>query len=370
VSRPDGTGFEFGTVREADLPQVAAFLSGQDLSGSPGAWEATSSPGVDAVKRDLDWRFARNPCSDPDGILGHCIRRTDGTLKGVLLCLASRFALEDRILLGLCGCGFYVEPELRLQAFLLFHRFLKTPGPDFVFATTCNQASGALWSKLGGKAVRDSRCEYLFPVRPGPIIEELLLRKGVGRLAGALGRAVGRIVPRRASWKRAGRNLRLSPCRDWERLADLAGRHRDPSVLTTHRAPDYLEWRYDRTPARSSNEVLVFDDGKGNQGWVALAESRRGRTRQIRTWTLLDLAYPRAGFELRDLLGAVLRRFSERADMITIRGPERLGQAAVALGARRREFPAPLSYITARGGQSDALARSVELFPADGDTVS
>ena len=362
--------FEFSTLRWADLPEVAAFLNGQDLSGSPGAWEGTSAPGVEVLERDLRWRFAENPYSAPDGGPGHAIRRSDGTLAGVCLCFPSRFALEGRSLLGLCGTAFYVEPDLRFQGFLLFRRFVAAKEPDFLFATTCNLASGAIWSKLGGQEIRASRWEHLFPVRMGPIVEELLRRKGEGGVATPLGRAAGLVMPRMARGKGAGRDVTLTPCRDWERLAELARRHRDESVLTSEGAPAWLEWRYDRTPARSGNEVLLFEDGGGTEGWVAMAESRRGRARQIRTWTLLDLACPRAGFDLRGLLGAVLRRFSKRADMIAIRGPERLGHAAAALGARPREFPAPLAYVIAGEGRAESLAGRAELFPADGDTAS
>lgn len=357
-------------ITEADLPEICQFLDGRQLGDDSSGETVGAGIGGNAMRRNLRWRLLENPAARDRDAAGLCVRREDGQVVGALLSFPARFVLGDRILVGLCGSGFFVEPEFRLQGFLLFRRFLAEPGVDFWFATTSNAAAGALWGKLGGKAPAYACHEYFLPLRFGPLVQEALLRRGVAQWLTGPARAAGSLL---SPWLRprpATGGLHLSLCRDWDRLAHLAQRHRDRSSLSALRSAPDLEWRYDKTPARSATRVFLFRDSQGHEGWVSLGESRRGRAKQIRAWMVLDLVHPREQFDLSTVFTALLRQFVDCADLIAIRGPEVVARAALAARARPRSFDGPTIFLISGAGAGQDLSAAAEFFPADGDTAS
>src|SRR4030095_7336309 len=100
-------------------------------------------------------------------------------------------------------------------------------------------------------------------------------------------------------WRRAGRGGAapdLVPCRDWERLAAVAERERDPAILVAELTAPVLAWRYDAIPGPDRAETLRFEAG-GAEGWLATIATLRGFGRNIRTRTVTTLVRPPAGFD-------------------------------------------------------------------------
>jgi hypothetical protein len=359
-----------GPISPQDLRGVCEFLAGRDLGAQAAAPGATLA-GVDELERDLRGKLWDNPAAGGRRPAGFCLREGQGRVVGALLCFPASFVLSGRTLVGLCGSGFYVEPQFRLQGFFLFRRFLAAEEVDFWFATTCNAASGAMWSKHGGQPVEYSNEEHVFVLRAGPFVEEALLRRGHGRRLAGLGRSLARVVPPLRLGRRGARGITFAPCRDWDKLAALAERHRDREALSARRSALDLRWRYEGAARSATHEILLFGDGRGAEGWVSLGAHRRGRAGQIRSLMVLDLVHPRGAFDLSLLLAALLSRFGDRADMVAVRGPDAIGRHARAAGARTRRFDGPTSYvIERRDAAASGLARIAELFPADGDTAS
>ena len=301
--------------------------------------------------------------ADPRLGIGHGLQDASGKLVGILLMFPASFLAGDRRLRGLCGGAFFVEAASRLQGFMLFRRYLAETDVDFRYATTCNASSGALWMKHGARVVDASRREYMFLLRSGPVVEEVLRRRGMGWLAPALGRIAGGIATPFLRPALASPGLEVHTCRDWDRLADLADRHRNPQVITAERSPRILEWKYSGSPPHSRNQVLLIQDRRGNEGWVSLGESRRGSAGQVRTWTVLDWVSSGNDPFRADMLRAVLGRLSGTCDVIALHGPEWLSRSALTLGARVRQLPCPTTLVH---GLSEAGCP--EIFPADGDT--
>jgi hypothetical protein len=365
-------GFELFRLTQGDIPALAKFLKRRTAAEDASTMSGVMLPvgDLDGVETNLRWRFALHPAAASRLGIGHALRDADGSIGGALLAFPARFRIEERKLLGLCGCGFFVEPKYRSQGFFLFRRFLAERGVDFWFATTCNRVSGAIWGKLGARAMDYSGREYLMPLRVGPILEEVVRRVISGPVASIAGRALGRIATPFLRPRLALSDLEFRACRDWDFLAHLAARHRDPALLTAERSSAELEWRYGQTPARAAIEVLHFRDRRGREGWVSVGDSRRGRAAQIRNCMVLDIVMPRDGFDLGELLCAIVRHLSDRTDLITFRGPNRVGTAAVAIGARVRRFPSPMIYLRESFAGAGQLVDRTEFFPADGDMAN
>jgi hypothetical protein len=294
------------------------------------------------------------------------LRAPDGRLGGVHLIFPARFRLGEQRLLGLGSCSFFVEPHARLQGFFLFRRFLQTPDVDFFFATTCNEASGALWRKLGGEAVPDSEATAILIQRPGPVAEELALRRRSGRLLAAVAGGLAHLATPLLELPGRGSHLELRPCCDWDQFAWLAERHRDAARLTAERSAAYLAWRY--TFTANPPEVLAIREPAGPIGWVTVSRQQdEGSRRPIRRLLLLDLIADRARLDYRGLFRALRRWYAGRADLLTL--PGRIGRQC---GIGRpllwlRSGDEPAAYILDRSTGNPSLAGLADLSPADGD---
>jgi hypothetical protein len=359
--------FEIASIRESHLPDVAAFLATSEAAREAKPDAADRS--IESISRRLRWRLLENPARFSDD-LGQCLRSATGAIVGVNLSFPCWFRLGDQRLRGLCGGSFFVEASARMQGFFLFRRFLKTAGADFVFATTCNASAGALWQKLGGRAVPDSDCRWALILNAAPMAEELALRKRAGKTVAAMSRMTGRLAgPLFAPGKRKPR-ASLRPCRDWDRLASLAAQNRDPSVLTCERSAAHLAWRYEQSPALEGHHVYEFGEPGGNFGWLAVGrQPNSGLRKQIRSYAILDVVRgsPATGGDT--LLDALCELYADRADRMevpaTLAGHSALGRPR--LWKRPNGFP--VAYVLGKEGSASKLAELADLYLADGDSA-
>jgi hypothetical protein len=359
--------FDIASIRENDLPDIAAFLATSEAAR--GAKSDVDNRSIESIFPRVRWRLLENPAHFADD-LGQCLRSTTGTIVGVNLSIPCWFRLGDQRLRGVGGGSFFVETRARMQGFFLFRRFLKTAGADFVFATTCNASAGALWQKLGGRAVPDSDCRWALILHAAPMAEELALRKGAGKAAAALSRMAGHLAAPLFAPGKGQPRVSLRPCRDWDRLASLAARNRDPSVLTCERSAPHLAWRYEQSPASERHQVYEFAEPGGSSGWLAVGrQPNSGVRKQIRNYTVLDVVRPRTGAGTDSLLDALSELYADRADRIEV--PATLARHS-SLG-RPRLWKRPngfaAAYVLGGGTLQCPLAEVADLYPADGDSA-
>jgi hypothetical protein len=339
------TNVSFEAIREGDLPEVAAFMFEQQEQAARD--DPTHAP---ASGDDLRWLLG-NPDLRPDDPLGEVLRTPEGKLAGMILAVPRAYRLGDRRLRGLAAGNFYVDRSARMQGFFLLRRFLKTPGIDFYYANSCNIQSGTLWLKCGGAQVPESEVEYLFPFRLGPLIQEVALRKHLPWPSAGLARLAGAMATPLAAPRPPASRLDVEPCDDLERLATIAERDRDPEAFECERGVPYLRWIYggdtDQAPS-TAHHLYRFSDDRGNEGWFALNDSRRGRSLQVRAARLVDVVWPRRQIPLADVLAAIIRTAAPRSDVLTIRGRVGLGLEGGMPGFRRRTLPAPEAFLIGR----------------------
>jgi hypothetical protein len=218
---------------------------------------------------------------------------------------------------GLCSGSYYVEPQVRTAGFFLFKRYLDSSGYSFHFATTCNANSSTIWEKVGGVAAPNSGTEYILPLRFDVMIPAFLGRRfwrgiatGIGRSLGRCGNLVSGLLQRQSN------TLRVEPSRDWEKLSELARRHRSPDLITAERSVSFMQWRYGSNSPNRLADICVFRDSQGGEGWFALGERMLGRDGHVRSAMVLDAVWPRERVRFREILPAIVQRASRWADAI------------------------------------------------------
>jgi hypothetical protein len=287
-----------------------------------------------------------------------------------LLSFPAAFTAGDLRLPALCSGSFFVEPQARGTGFLMFRRYLNSAGYAFLFSTTCNANSRAIWEKLGSRSIPGSDTEYILPLRMDAALPSVVSRKTSNSLALGVARALGHgINPLVRSLLRRSKKFDFESSRDWEKLSELFRRHKSPSLITTDRSVQYLKWRYGPDSPNFASDICVFRDRLGNEGWFTLGYMTRGQQGQVRTCVLLDAVWPREKMGFGDVLPAILQRIAPKADAIFLR--ERPG-------IRYREYS---RWIFARklGGHQGWVARPkngqavdvgcMDVVNADGDTA-
>jgi hypothetical protein len=342
-------------ITENDLPEVGAFLkrSMEAMHGprSSTNYDAPFDKAGARPENSFRWLLGeRNPARPEDLPSGEIIRHGDGPVLGMVTYHPQVFRLGERRLLGLGAGNFFVDPSARMQGYLLFRRYLKTPQADFCFSTTCNAASGALWLKCGAAQVPLSDAEYLFVCRPGPLLQELVLRRrawrGLASWARWLGNLAGPVV--RLRWPRSG--LRVERSEDWEHLADIAQRCRDPLRLTHERTPEVLRGKYEQLTrdGRTGGGVggmYRFADAQGSEGWFSVREGLRGQLGQIRGAVLLDVVWPRQSVSFVEVLSALVQTVAPYADALNVRDRAAFGLQPGLGGWRRRPLLAAEAFV-------------------------
>jgi hypothetical protein len=339
-------GFEFKPIHEVDLPEVARFLRAQQeqaMREDPAHTYATGD--------DLRW-LTRNPDRREGIPLGETLRAPDGTLVGMILSVPRVYRLGDQQLLGLAAGNFFVDRSARLQGFFMIRRFLSCQGVDFWFANSCNAQSGPLWAKCAAAQTPESDVEYLLPIRLGPLLQEVALRRSWPRAAVSLLGVLGPLATPLIAARRPRHGFRFERSTDWDRLAAIAERNRNPDLLEPARTAPSLQWAYgevaDESAGASFTPVYQFADGRGREGWFSLRFDRRGRNQQIRSTRLVDITWPYQHMNFLDVLPVVVEIAASRSDVVSIRGQLSLGLREGVLGLRRRSLPAAEGYIVGR----------------------
>jgi hypothetical protein len=359
-------GYEIQPMLENDLREVALFLdrSMAAMIAETRTQVATNGGRQSGEAHDIPHHdltgFLKNPHRRQDFPIGEIIRSSDGAVVGMILTIPWIYRRGDQRLTGLAAGNFFVDPSARMQGFMLFRRYLKVPDINFWYASSCNAQSGALWSKSGAAQVPNSDFEYMYFFRLGPLMEELALRKGAPQAAAAALKLAGPIATLVGAPRRPRVRLRHEPCRDFERLAELAERHRDRNLLTCERSAPYLNWLFGgqqpKPGERYRHEIFRFENGHGDEGWFVLARSRRGQREQIRNVNMLDVVWPREKIEFTDVLATILDEASHDSDMFSFRCRTALPALENFPGLRRRQLAAPEAFIISREPPATQLA--------------
>jgi hypothetical protein len=340
-----------------------------DALDDAAAYLARRRPPVDGTSwtPHLRWLLVDNPlaASAPDH--GLCVRDSAGGIAGLDLAFPAAFRSGDRRLLALASGGYFVEPEARTLGFYLFKRHLQSPGFAFFFATSCNAASGAVWQALGACAAAECEVEYVIPLDLGVVLAASVETRAASTPAVTAARVAGRCASAARAMLSRTSNLTAEPCRDWDKLAELARRHRAERWITAERSAAYLRWRYGARSPNHDAEICVVRDRRGNEGWFALQPTVRGERTRIRGRLLLDAVWPRDRMSTRDVVTAMARFARREADAIYVRPRPGVDYDACRPWIiRRRREPPPVFAVAARG-HAPLTPSSLDLVLADGD---
>ena len=276
--------------------------------------------------------------------------------------------MEEQRLLGLCSGAFFVEPEARTLGIYLFKRYLASPGYSFFFATTCNKNSGPVWKAVGGFSTPYCEAQHILPLRLEVMLPALLSARTSSRVAAGIVGALGRTAnPVLKLLTRKSTSLSSEPCQDWEKLSELARRHRPKSLITSERSEAFLQWRYAANSPNHPIDIRVFRDARGNEGWFSLGRIVRGKRSQIRGCILLDAVWPRATMAFETIFPEILRSASA-SDAIFFQPRQGVdyGVCSPWIIARRG---VPRIFAVTPKGSTRLNVSLLDLVPADGDSA-
>jgi hypothetical protein len=357
-------------VHDPAIPDVATFLYRYARREAGSSSERPVREDRRSTERRLRWLLTDNPLTTPISEHGLCARDASGAITALLLAFPSVFVAGDQRLVALGSGGFFVEPEARTLGFYLFKQYLGSPRYAFYFSTTCNPNSSVLWRALGATAVPGSDREYVLPLRYDVLLPAFLAGRTSSAAATGMARVLGRCANgvRRLLTPRA-RGLVVEPCRDWDKLAELSRRHRPVSVITTERSAASLAWRYDPTAPNFPFDIHVVRDPRGNEGWFSLGSITRGRHGEIRGYYLLDVVWPREMMSFRDILAAIVKVATPKADAVYFRPRPGLDQGECSRWLIPWQLDAPRAFAMTRKGDPLLPVSLLDIVPADGDGV-
>jgi hypothetical protein len=344
------------------LPDVASFLSRwRDDENESSAAKGVFCEDSASIERRLRWLLLENPVVTDGDPLGYCIRDPQHSIRGLTLCFPAAFLAGDQRLLGLCSGSFFVEPPARTLGYYLFRKYLSSPSCSFFFATTCNANSGPLWRSLGGCAVPNSETEHILPLRLDVMLPALVSARTSSGAASRIARILGRCAnPITQLLTRKSTQLKIEPCRDWQKLSDLFHRHRIADWITSDRSPEFLQWRYGETSPQRPCNIYLLHDRRGNEGWFALGNVLRGRHGQIRGTVLLDAVWPREQMSFGDILPEILRLAAGKADAIFFRPRPGLDYCKYSRWIIPRRSDPPPAFVITRKGNPPLTAASLD----------
>jgi len=359
--------WETQPLAAAALPEAARFLY---RSAQP-----APAPGVErsfresplATQRRLEWLLLGNPASEAGAAPSLCVRDASGTIVGLLVAFPTVFVAGDRRLVALGSGGFFVDPQARTLGFYLFKRSLASPGYAFHFSTTCNAASGLVWRAVGAVPVPESDREYMLPLRLDVVLPSFVagrtMRPGLLALARAVGGAVDRVRTLVADTRPA---LVVEPCRDWDKLAALARRHRRAGVITAERSAPWLEWRYGPGAPNAPFDIYVVRDRRGNEGWFSLGRITRGRHGQVRGGIVLDAVWP-PGMRCADVMRTIPPLVPTEIDAVFFRPRVGVDPRACGRWLVARRWESPSAFVITPRGAAPVTVSALDLVPADGE---
>ncbi len=364
--------FEIHPVLSSSTTETANFLERwhAQRNGSSSSHPANGQDS-NSIEKRLHWLLVENPQATNASQHGFCVRDASGNIVGLLLSFANAFLAEDRRLLGLCSGSFFVEPSARINGFYLFKKYLRDSSYDFFFSTTCNAKSGPIWKAIGSSAVPNSETEHILPLNLEVMLPALLAGKTSSAIATRIARVVGGMV---GSIVKPGRaqphEFAVEPCQDWQKLSDLFRRHRPRSWITRDRSPEFLRWRYGPRSPNHPAEICLFRDKQGNEGWFALADTIRGRHRQIHGAMLLDAVWPRDKIRFKQIFPVILRCHKvSMADAVFFQPRLSLDYSECSGLIIPRRLEGPQCFAVARKGAAPVDVSLLDLVPADGDSA-
>jgi hypothetical protein len=340
--------FDLQPVMHHTLPEVAAFLCRwrcSDAENSP-AEQPVCEP-ADSIERRLRWLLLDNPVAVKDGTLGYCLRDGLGVIRGLNLCYPSAFVSADQGLMGLCAGSFFVEQAARSMGFYLFKKYLNTPGYSFYYSSTCNGNSSELWKSMGGCAVPHSETEFILPLRLDAVMPAYVAARTSSKAAASIARTCGRGVnPILRFLTRPSAKLAIEQSHDWQKLADLARRHRSADHITSDRSPALLQWRYGPDSPSHPCSVYLFRDEQGNEGWFALGELSHGDGGKIREAVLLDAIWAQEKTSYRSIFQHIVSVAAASADVILFRWQPGLDYSEYSRFMIAHKLAAPRAYVS------------------------
>ena len=127
--------FNFRSIAEQDLPEVAAFLHQQQEITSRDD-PTLPGPNNDNLRWLLSILTAR-----AESLLGDTLRDAEGKILGMIIgvprIVPPRIA---SVVSAWQGATSYIDASARMQGFFMLRRFLATKGFDFVYANSCNRS--------------------------------------------------------------------------------------------------------------------------------------------------------------------------------------------------------------------------------------
>ena len=365
--------FEIQPIQEQSLSEVANFFASwrkREEQSSAAHPNGDSNPSRIESAAYLRWLLVENPARNGVTDLGYCVRDQNGSVVGAILTFPCEFGRGGKRLKALCGASLFVNNEASIQGFIILKKFLNTAGYDFFFTTTCNATAGALWNKLPGHhAIPNSESTYVLPFRIEKLLEVFAENRkfhpGLAALlqaAGRIGSAIVRVT------KKSSRNLKVVPCRDWEKLSDLARMHRNPEWITNERSAKFLEWRYGNSVAGVRKELYSFTDQSGNEGWFAISSGSTGGEKTFQATELLDFVWPDKKVDPREIVSAVVALSSSTSDALYLR--PRIGVPLKELSrlVMRRSLTSPQCYVMPGKGNEHLEPAAFDFVLADGDS--
>jgi hypothetical protein len=349
--------FDLQPVMHSTLPEVAEFLCRWRFDAEKALAEQLVCEPADSIERRLRWLLLDNPVANKDGALGYCLRDGLGVIRGLNLCYPSAFVSADQGHMGLCAGSFFVEQAARSMGFYLFKRYLNTPGYSFYYSSTCNGNSSELWKSMGGCAVPHSETEFILPLRLDAVIPAYVASRTSSKAAASIARMCGRGAnPIMRFLTRPSAKLVMERSCDWEKLAELARRHRSPDHITSDRSPALLQWRYGPDSPSHPCSVYLFRDEQGNEGWFALGGLGHGEGGKIREAVLLDAIWPQE-MSYRSIFQDIVSVASASADVILFRWQPGLDYSEYSRFVIAHKLAAPRAYVS--------VPKGVPRFPLD-----
>jgi hypothetical protein len=318
---------------------------------------------IKTFSEKLQHRLVNNPFRVEGVPLGHCVRDENNHIMGTNLIYPWRFRWGDHSLLGLGSGGLFVDSKARMQGFLLYRRFLSIKMADFWYATTCNLASGQLWARSKAIPVPHSDVEFLLTLRLGSLAEEIALRKNIARpIASAAGAAIGLMSPL-IRHRRLPKPAKTEPTRDWQKLADIAERHRQPNWIVCDRTPTYLQWSYEQS--QQHRETFLLEPKTSELGWFALEYTQTGHRSQIKTAVLIDWAIPKS-FDFQRVLATAVAIVNQRKyDVLRFRWRFDLPSPNRVPGVYKRTFSSQTQYVIGKKLNSENITQNAVISLAD-----
>lgn len=341
-------------LAESDLAELADFV----------ATQSGRAPGE--TLSHLTWLLLENPARSEFGLLGCGVRSNQDGLVGCILYLPQVFVFRQNPVLMLGSSCFYADESHRGSGGALFLKFARVANQWPLFGNSANALAAQLWKARGASPIPDSDHETLGVVHWQPVVEEVAVRRGVGK---SLARGAGAAT----AWLRHLRKLQLAldPESELVRLSSVEeamelSRMESTSYLTALRDEHYLRWRYF---SRRDSTIALFafhNRHSRSQMFVAVNKRPRGYRMQIRSLNVLDV-FPKPD---PDALAAIVadlhHKYREHIDMIVLRNLDApCRNRLLEAGFRRRDFESPNGWLLDRRGLLPT--RDCYFVPADGD---